>query len=223
MFEQYAVVFWVALFAALLFYLVWRSVAAPYLVRRFYERLSLAKQSPVASNAHAESQLLQRLAAGPVYAGNYGGKRVEQFAASMTAASASRFNHTQRRKEHHAWTVTLLHCEERLPLFCARPVRARDAMEYLLNTDNVIFPDDELFSNKIHVLADNHPELISCFTAPVRQYLDGIDPVSLESTGRLLVLKTPRQPHDTGSKLQQDLDALIELYNNMSASLSLAT
>ncbi len=220
MFEQYAVLFWVALFAALLFYTLWRSFGAPYLVRQFYKKVALTRQPVKPLAAHAQSRLLQNLDLGPVYAGTYRGTRVEQSAASLKSTGSSIFNHSRRRKEHHAWTVSLLHCKEHLPVFCARPVRARDAMEYLLNAGNVIFPDDELFANKIHVLADDHAQLITAFTPGVRQFLDGIDAVSLESTGGLLVLKTPRQPHDTGSKLQADLDALLDTRNAMITALA---
>ena len=41
MFDQYAGIFWLVLFAGLVFYALWRYVGAPYLRARFYRELAL--------------------------------------------------------------------------------------------------------------------------------------------------------------------------------------
>ncbi len=222
MFEQYATAFWIVLFAGLVLYGLWRSILAPLQVRRFYSNNGFhteAGEDHLEQSPYGDSLLLAKLQPGPIYTGEYRGHRIEQFAASMRLAGSSMFNHAKRRKEHHAWTITVLHSELPLPAFCARPTKARDSMEYLLNTDNVMFPDDELFANKIHVLADDHPQLIAAFTPSVREWLDGIDAVSLEAVGEMLVLKTPRQPHDTGSKLRSHLDAAVMIHEAITSAV----
>lgn len=222
MFDQYATLFWLVLFAGLLFYALWRRLGAPYLRNRRYAQigLQLSADTDLSRLAGGDSLLLNRLQPGPVYGGRYRGHSVWQFAASPKWQKPSLYNRAQRRRDHQAWTVTVLQGVRDIPRFCARPVKARDAMAYLLDTDNVIFPDDELFANKVHVLAEDHEQIVAAFTEKLRATLDGIDPLSLESVNSLLLLKSPRQPHDGGMKMQAELDVLVDMYDALTNSVA---
>jgi len=221
MFEQYANYFWLALFIALVFYGFWKWIGAPFLIRKFYRENNFAAREVTNFNdtPYDGSLLLQRMSAATVYSGEYKGYTLEQFEA-FTDASGRFPSKAVKKKNRVAWTVTLLRCDRELVSFCARPTRAKDAIEYLLNTDVVDFPDDEVFANSMHVISENPSVVRAAMGQSVRSYLNHIDPLSLESTGSMLVLKSPRQPHDTGQKLLGDLDMQVEIYQQLLAGAS---
>jgi hypothetical protein len=90
-----------------------------------------------------------------------------------------------------------------------------EAPEYVLNNDAVLFPDDEAFSRRIHVVAEDHAQARKLINAQVRDYLNGTDPdpLALELVQNRLIHRRLRQPHDTGRVLQKDLDAVVQLAN----------
>ncbi|OED38972.1 hypothetical protein AB833_17555 [Chromatiales bacterium (ex Bugula neritina AB1)] len=217
MFEQYTGYLWTALFAALVFYSLWQVVSAPFLVRRFYKKLGFSDhgKSAFESAEYQPSILLKTLNASHVYRGVYKGNRVEQFAGFPETRYKFTMSRVQRKRNQVLWTISILHSESPLVPFCARPTTVTDALEYVLAQDNVTFPDDEPFTNRVHVTAEDHALARKVMTAPVRQYLNNIDPVSLEVVGSLLILKVPRQPHDTGNKLNADLNTLVDLFESV--------
>lgn len=213
MFEQYADQFWLALFAAIIFYGIWLTVRAPFLVKKFYKQNNFTDygKSDLSEPPYDLSLVLEKLHANKIYRGQYSGYQVEQFAAFPEDRHKFTLNKTKRKHNQSMWTVTLIHCEAPLLQFCARPTTVTAAIGYVLNQNSVVFPDDEKFTNRVHVQSDDHAALVDAFTAEVRTHLTGIDPVSLESVGSQLIQLTPRQPHDVGEKFESDLDALIRM------------
>lgn len=218
MFEQYADYFWIALFGGLVFYGLWQTISAPLLIKRFYKTSAFSNQgkSTLTAPPYDQSLLLEKLNAGNVYRGMYQGQRVEQFAAFPESRYTFTFSRVKRKRNQVMWTISVLHLDEPLVAFCARPTTVTDAIEYVMNRDNVLFPDDEPFANRVHVLADDHALTRKSLSDSIRQYLNNIDPVSLESVGKLLILKAPRQPHDAGTRLKSELDALLDIHRSLS-------
>jgi hypothetical protein len=159
--------------------------------------------------------LLETLNASHVFIGTHDGFRVEQFAAFPETRHKFTFSRVQRKRNQAVWTITLLHGEQPLFPFCARPTNVTDAIEYVLHGGNVDFGDDERFTRRVHVMADDHERCQSLFTPKIRDYLNHIDPISVETVGSVLIHKAPRQPHDIGTKLQADLDAVVGLYREL--------
>jgi len=217
MFEQYADYFWIALFAALVFYGLWQTVSAPFLVKRFYRHIEFDDQgkSLLDRPPYQPSILLKNLQAAHLYKGSYEGFRMEQFAAFPVTRHKFTLSRVQRKRNQAMWTITLLDGERDLQPFSARPTNVTEAVEYILKGDNVDFPDDESFSKRVHVMADDHIGIKALLTPDIREYLKNIDPVSVETVGAVLIHKSPRQPHDTGSKLRSDLDAVVGIYREL--------
>lgn len=214
MFEQYADQLWMALFAAVILYGVWQTVRAPYLVKKFYKQNNLTDhgKSELSGPPYGQSLVLEKLHANHIYRGQYRGYQVEQFAAFPEDRHKFTLNKTKRKHNQAVWTVSLIHSEKPLLQFCARPTTVTAAIAYVFDRDNVVFPDDEKFTNRVHVQSDNHTGVIDAFSKELRAHLTGIDPISLESVGEQLIQLTPRQPYDVGAKLQSDMDALIKMY-----------
>lgn len=213
MFQQYAGYFWAALFAALVLYSLWRAIGAPFLVRRFYLKNGFADlgESTLDVSPYDQSLLLRRLSTKKVYAGNYKNLVVKQFEAGPDTRGKFTMSQAQRTKNKVRWTISLVELNPPLPVFCARPTRAAEAIEYLLGGDGIDFPEDEGFSNRVHVISDDARYAREVMLPAVREHLTGVDPVSLESTGDMLILKSPRQPHDVGGKLLGELDGVVGL------------
>ncbi len=217
MFEQYAGYFWVALFAALVFYGLFLTISAPFLVKKFYRKLGFEDKgkSSLDDSPYQSSMLLNGLNAAHIYAGSFKGYRVEQFFAFPETRHKFTMSRVQRKRNQAMWTVTLLYGDKPLPPFCARPTTVTDAMEYVLKGGNVDFTDDEGFTKRVHVMAEDHDLCRQVLTPKIREYLKNIDPISVETIGPLLVHKSPRQPHDIGSKLQADIEAVVGLYEEL--------
>ena len=88
-------------------------------------------------------------------------------------------------------------------------------MEYVLRGGNVDFGDDDGFTKRVHVMADDDDKCRQVLTPEIREYLKHIDPISVETVGSLLIHKSPRQPHDIGNRLQADIDAVVNLYEGL--------
>ena len=222
MFEQYADQLWMALFAAVIFYGIWQAVRAPFLVKKFYKQNDLADhgKSELVDPPYAQSLVLEKLHANNVYRGQYRGYQVEQFAAFPEDRHKFTLNKTKRKHNQAMWTVSVIHSEKPLVQFCARPTTVTAAVGYVFDQDNVVFPEDEKFTNRVHVQSDNHSGVVDAFSEELRTHLTGIDPISLESIGGQLIQLTPRQPYDVGQKLQADLDALIKVHEVLHGALS---
>ena len=218
MFEQYADQLWMALFAAFIFYGVWLAVRAPFLVKKFYKKNNFTDTGKSDLNVapYDQSLVLEKLHANSIYRGQYGGYQVEQFAAFPEDRHKFTLNKAKRKHNQSLWTVSIIHDEASLLQFCARPTTVTAAIGYVLDRDNVEFPDDDLFTDRGHVQSNDHAAVVDAFSTEVRAHLTGIDPLSLESVGGLLIQLAPRQPHDVGSKFQSDLDALIRVYELLS-------
>ena len=225
MFEQFTEYFWIALFAALVFYGLWQTVSAPFLVKRFYRDIAFEDQgrSLLDRPPYQPSVLLENLNAAHLYKGSYEGYRLEQFAAFPETRHKFTLSRVQRKRNQAMWTITLLHGGRELLPFSARPTNVTEAIEYVLKGGNVDFPDDEGFSKRVHVMADNQTAVRELLTPAVRDYLKNIDPVSIETVGSVLVHKSPRQPHDTGNKLRSDLDAVVGIYKELAPHQSTNT
>lgn len=215
MFEQYAEWFWLALFVALILYGVSNTVSVPLRVKRFYRQLGFTDAGANAfdTSPYSESLLLQGWATRSHYCGDYNGCSVEQFAAVSTDRRKFTLNKVIRRRNQQVWTVTIVDVKTPLATFCARPMRVPEAPEYVLHNDAVLFPDDDGFTSRMHVVAGDHAAARKLINSDIREYLSGIDPLALESVSTRLIHRRPRQPHDTGKALQQDLDAVVKLSN----------
>ena len=219
MFEQYTDHIWTALFAAVVFYGLWLRVRAPFLVRKFYRQHGFddTGDSSLDEAPFGQSVLLKRLKASNLYTGAYKNHQVAQFAAFPEDRHKFTMSKAKRKQNQAMWTVTVLHSKQPSVPFCARPTTVTSALEYVLDRSCVEFPDDEKFANKVHILADDHQAVRKAFTTPVREYLTKVDPVSLESVGSMLIYMGPRQPHDVGDKFQAELDALVEIYDEINS------
>lgn len=217
MFEQYTEYFWVALFAALVFYGLWQTVSAPYLVKKFYRKIDFEDKgkSLLDTAPYQPSILLETLNAASVYTGTYKGYKVEQFAAFPETRYKFTLSRVQRKRNQAMWTITLLHAPKALLPFSARPTNVTDAVAYVLQGGNVHFPDDEGFTKRVHVMADDEDAVRERLSPKVREYLKNIDPVSVETAASALIHKSPRQPHDIGNRLQSDLDAVVSIYEEL--------
>ena len=220
MFEQYAEYFWVTLFAALVIYGLWQSVSAPFLVKRFYKNIDFADKgkSTLDEGPYQSSMLLEELNASHIYSGLYKGYRVEQFFGFPETRYTFTLSRVQRKRNQAMWTITLLHGDKPLLPFCARPTNVKEAMEYVLTGGNVDFTEDEGFTKRVHVMAEDHEKCREALTPKIREYLKNIDPISVETVGKMLVHKSPRQPHDTGNKLQSEIDAVLGIYEELKQS-----
>ena len=217
MFEQYAEYFWIALFAALVFYGLFQTISAPFLVKKFYNKLGFTDQgkSLLDTPPYQPSVLLETLNASHVFVGTRDGFRVEQFAAFPETRHKFTLSRVQRKRNQAMWTITLLHGDKPLFPFCARPTNVTDAIEYVLRGGNVDFGDDDGFTKRVHVMAEDDEQCRRVLTPEIREYLKHIDPVSVETVGSLLIHKSPRQPHDIGDRLQADIDAVVTLYKEL--------
>ena len=217
MFEQYVDYFWVTLFAALVIYGLLQSVSAPFLVKRFYKNIDFADKgkSTLDEGPYQSSMLLEELNASHIYSGLYKGYQVEQFFGFPETRYKFTLSRVQRKRNQAMWTITLLHGDKPLFPFCARPTNVKEAMEYVLAGGNVDFSEDEGFSKRVHVMAEDHEKCRQALTPEIREYLKNNDPISVETVGTMLVYKSPRQPHDTGDKLQSEIDAVLGLYEEL--------
>ena len=73
MFEQYADQFWLALFAAIIFYGIWLTVRAPFLVKKFYKQNNFTDygKSDLREPPYDLSLVLEKLHANNIYRGQY--------------------------------------------------------------------------------------------------------------------------------------------------------
>ncbi len=213
MFEAYAEYFWIALFAAIVLYGLANAIQVPLVVKKFYQRLGFTDQgeSTFSDEPLQGTELLQGLVTAGLYTGTYRGHRVTQCAAQSADRRKFTFNKVARKRNQLVWTVTTVECAAPLPEFCARPTRVADAPAYILQQEGVVFPDDDSFANKVHVAAKDHAAVRRLFTVFIRERLNGIDPVSLESAGNVLIYKSPRLPHDAGSTLEKDLNLVVDM------------
>ncbi|MEM7259927.1 MAG: hypothetical protein AAF404_21345 [Pseudomonadota bacterium] len=213
MFEQYAEWFWLALFVAVILYGLSNTISVPLRVKRFYASLGFTDGGVNAFETapYVESLLLQGLTTNHHYSGEYEGIRIEQFAAISKQRRQFTLNKVIRKRNQQVWTVTVVLLNSSVTGFCARPIRVPEAPEYMFNGDAVLFPDDDAFSSRVHVVATDHAQARKVISAEIREYLDGIDPLSLESVQSVLIHRRTRQPHDTGAQLQKDLDAMVRL------------
>lgn len=213
MFEQYTDHFWAALFAAVIFYSVWLWLRAPFLVKKFYKQHGFADggASALDEAPFGQSVLLNQLSASNVYTGVYKNHQIAQFAAYPEDRRKFTLNKAKRKQNQAMWTVTVLHSDQPMVQFCARPTIVTAALGYVLDRTCVAFPEDEKFANRVHILADDHQSVRDAFTPSVREYLTRLDPISLESVGSVLIHMGPRQPHDVGNKFQADIDSLLEI------------
>jgi len=204
MFEQYADYFWIGLFAMLVFYGLWQTISAPFLVKRFYRKIDFEDQgkSLLEHGHYQPSMLLKGLNASNVYTGSFDGYRVEQFFAFPETRHKFTMSRVKRKRNQAMWTITLLHGEQPLLPFCARPTNVTDAIEYVLKGGNIDFGEDEGFTKRVHVMADDHEKCKQLFTPKIRDYLKNIDPVSVE-------------PHDIGNKLRSELEAVVGIYKEL--------
>lgn len=220
MFEQYTDQIWMVLFAAVILSGVWLWIRAPFLVKKFYKQHNFVDggESSLDEAPFGQSVLLQGLTASNVYTGVYKTHQFAQFAAFPEDRHKFTMNKTKRKQNQSIWTATVLHCDQPLVQFCARPTTVTSALGYVLDRTCVAFPDDQKFANRVHILAEDHQATRDAFTRPVRDHMTELDPVSLESVGSILVHLRPRQPHDIGNQFQTDFDSLVELYHQVTNS-----
>ncbi len=217
MFEEYAEYFWIALFAALVLYGLANAIQVPLVVKKFYKRAGLTDQgqSVFADEPLDRSVLLKGMMTPAFYTGTYRNHNVSQF--EMVSVDRRKFtlNKVARKRNQLVWTITAVHLDTPLPEFCARPTRVVEAPGYILEEQGVVFPEDESFANKVHVIAKDHAAVRKLFTVFVRERLTGLDPVSLESVGNVLMYKSPRAPHDAGSTLEKELNLLVDIVESV--------
>ncbi len=213
MFEQYADYLWITLFIAIVLYGASNTISVPFRVKRFYRNLGFEDRgrNGFDSDVYSDSQLLAGLMTSRYYCGEYNGQQMEQFEAVSKQRRKFTVNRVIRKRNQQVYTITVLQFQTPVAGFCARPLRVPEAAEYVLHSDPVLFPEDDAFARVIHVVADDHAAVRKQLVTQVREYLNGIDPLSLEVVGSLLIHKRPRQPHDTGKQLKVDIDALLKL------------
>lgn len=213
MYEQFAEWFWIALFAAIIIYGLSNALTEPWRVKQFYKRINFSNtgSSNFEVAPYTESLLLKAQMTRSLYIGDYRGFRVEQFSSLSKQRRKFTFSKIARKRNQQVWTVTIVALAKPLPSFCARPTFVPEATEYVLRGDAVLFPNDEEFAKRMHVVAPNHPLVRKRINAEVRHYFKGIDPRSLEVVSTYLIHKRPRQSYDGGDSLQQDLDAVVKL------------
>ena len=220
MFEQFAEYFWLALFAALVLYGLANTIQVPFLIKKFYRKKEFEDQgkSTFSEAPLQNSKLLKGLKTPNVYSGTYRNYKVQQFAAFSVNRRKLTMNKAIRKNNQLSWTISVAYLDTELPEFCARPTKVTESPSYIFDEQGVLFPEDESFVNKVHVMAGDHAAVRKLFTIYIRERLTGIDPVSLESLGKVLIYKSPRFPHEAGTKLEKDLTLLIDMVENIEAT-----
>ncbi len=222
MFEQFAEYFWIALFAALVLYGLGNAIQVPFLVKKFYRKKDFEDhgKSTFDEAPLVNSKLLKGFQTPNVYSGSYRNHRVSQFAAYSVNRRKLTMNKAIRKNNQLSYTISIVHLETLCPVFCARPTRVTESPSYIFEEQGVLFPDDEGFVNKVHVMAEDHAAVRKLFTIFIRERLNAIDPVSLESLGTVLIYKSPRLPHDAGTTLEKDLTILIDIAEKIAITTS---
>lgn len=201
-------------------------VVAPFAVKRFYEKRKFTDtgKSKLDDPFLQDSILLARLNADHVFAAETQGYRVEQYEAFPETRRKFTMSRVRRKRNQARFTVTVLHSNSALTPFCARPTTVTDAMEYMLDTRNIKFPDDEHFANRLHILAEDHESVRQCMTPIVRNQLTKSEAIALEclatsSGGSTLILKRPRDAFDVSDKLTEELESIVQIHQELEAQI----
>ncbi len=219
-----------ALFLGVVLYGVLQYAVTPFAVQRSYRKLgftdrgkSLLDEPPVRS-----SIVLATLNTDHLYSGVFNGHQLQQCLAHPETRHKFTMSRVRRKRNQARFTVTTLYSEQRLPSFCARPTTVTDAMEYMLDNRNMVFPEDQNFANRQHVIADDSQAVRRCLTPLVRKHLTGSAAVSLEcieysvngqsTGGSTLIMKRPREAFDPGDKLLEQLEIVIEIYRELATN-----
>lgn len=196
---------------AFLLYGVITLIALPIIAKKFYREKNFVDTGKSSLDALDTSDILKPLATNHLYKGEYRGYTIRNAKCHLQKRSLFTFSKLRRKQLQSRWSVTILECEQTIPVFSLLQKTDPQTVMMMLSDPGHDLSVDEEIEKRYLLLTEDPDWVIPLITGEIREFLMNSELASIESLGNALVLKRSWPIERIESSLTGELDCVVSI------------